>query len=211
MLGQLRLAQNRNPEAVRFSEDEVELWRAIGDARGLAHGLLQLTMGLRRQWAPARAMTQACEALELFSGLGETWGELGSMIAIAACAAALGQVEVAGRVLAAADELSRITGAVPIPTWQEELEFARSRAVGAAAHVGLTLGEVLEDARLIAARSTDGTESHTQASGRLTRREIADTLVLSVRTVERHITNIYSKTGVTNRREAEAFLKKARS
>ena len=36
-------------------------------------------------------------------------------------------------------------------------------------------------------------------------REIADELVLSIRTVERHITNIYAKTGLSGRRLAEIY------
>jgi DNA-binding NarL/FixJ family response regulator len=36
-------------------------------------------------------------------------------------------------------------------------------------------------------------------------REIADELVLSVRTVERHVANIYSKTGLRSRSRATAY------
>ena len=42
------------------------------------------------------------------------------------------------------------------------------------------------------------------AEGR-TNREIADVLVLSVHTVERHLANAYRKTGTRNRAEATAF------
>ena len=42
------------------------------------------------------------------------------------------------------------------------------------------------------------------AAGRTTR-EIADELVLSPTTVERHISNIYGKTGARNRAEATAY------
>ena len=38
--------------------------------------------------------------------------------------------------------------------------------------------------------------------------EIAEKLVLSVRTVERHVSNIYNKTGVTNRRDALEYCRK---
>lgn len=42
------------------------------------------------------------------------------------------------------------------------------------------------------------------AEGR-TNQEIADALYISVRTVERHVTNIYNKTGIGNRAEATAY------
>jgi DNA-binding NarL/FixJ family response regulator len=42
------------------------------------------------------------------------------------------------------------------------------------------------------------------ADGR-TNREIADRLFLSVRTVERHIANIYAKTGIHDRRAARRY------
>ncbi len=37
-------------------------------------------------------------------------------------------------------------------------------------------------------------------------REIADVLLLSVRTVERHITNIYAKIGARGRADATAYV-----
>ena len=38
--------------------------------------------------------------------------------------------------------------------------------------------------------------------------EIASELVLSVRTVERHISNIYAKTGIGGRREAAEYRRR---
>jgi DNA-binding NarL/FixJ family response regulator len=40
---------------------------------------------------------------------------------------------------------------------------------------------------------------------RFTNREIAAELVLSVRTVERHIANLYEKTGLSSRRDALSY------
>lgn len=39
----------------------------------------------------------------------------------------------------------------------------------------------------------------------MTNRQIADDLVLSVKTVDRHVSNIFSKTGVSNRAGATAY------
>jgi predicted ATPase/DNA-binding CsgD family transcriptional regulator len=233
-LGQLRLAQGRHAESARFCEDEVEIFRSLGDARGLAHALLQWSIAVRRMGDAARALGLARQTLEPFRGLGETWGELGAIVVIAACAVDLPEAETAARLLGAARALARITGAVPIPTWQQELDFAQRGARAlldeAAFVAAFELGErdstaeALEYARSFA--STRAAEVTASSSGdlpggltrrecevlqflaqRYSNREIADALVLSVRTVERHITNIYNKTGLTTRREAEAFAR----
>jgi DNA-binding NarL/FixJ family response regulator len=69
-------------------------------------------------------------------------------------------------------------------------QLADRRGVTAGTEFGLTARE-LDVLRLIA------------HGGR--NRAIADELFLSVRTVERHITNLYAKIGVTSRSEAVAF------
>jgi DNA-binding NarL/FixJ family response regulator len=38
-------------------------------------------------------------------------------------------------------------------------------------------------------------------------REVADELVLSIRTVERHVANIYAKLSVSSRRQATAYAR----
>ena len=40
-----------------------------------------------------------------------------------------------------------------------------------------------------------------------TNREVAEELVLSIRTVERHVANIYAKLGVSSRRLATAYAR----
>ena len=48
--------------------------------------------------------------------------------------------------------------------------------------------------------------SHSQRRElRLSAREIAEVLVVSARTVERHVANVYGKLGVNNRRAAQAY------
>jgi predicted ATPase/DNA-binding CsgD family transcriptional regulator len=227
-LGQCRLAQSRLGEAAAHSEDEAKRFQAIGDARGLAHALLQWAIAVRRMGDAARALGLARQGLDAFRALGETWGELGVVAEIAACAADLAEVEVGARLVGAADALARATGAAPIPTWYEDLEFAREKArdgLGEAAFAAAyAVGQRISTAEALTyAMSFEPTLSAQPGPpGGLTRRElqvlqlvaqrysnreIADALVLSVRTVERHITNIYNKTGVTTRRQAEAFAR----
>jgi DNA-binding NarL/FixJ family response regulator len=72
--------------------------------------------------------------------------------------------------------------------WSERAE--RARGAGRRLAGGLTRREA-EVLRLLA--------------GGMTNRQIADALVLSVHTVERHINNIYGKIGAHNRAEAAAY------
>jgi predicted ATPase len=182
-MGQLRLSQQRYPESAAFSEDEVEIFRAIGDARGLAYGLLQYAIATRRMGDDTRAQGPARQALDRFRQLGETWGQLGSIVEIAAGAADLSEGEAAPRLVGAADALARSTGAVPIPTWQEQLDFARRGARGmlgdtafaASCETGqrISTSQALDFAHTFGA--TRVAEVHTKSSGSLpaglTRRE----------------------------------------
>ena len=131
----------------------------------------------------------------------------------------LSEAETAARLVGAADALARTTGAVPIPTWQQALDFARSgarRLVRLAAFAtALDIGQRISAAEALdyagsfaAARAGDGdlntdgrltaglTRREFEVLGmlaeRFSNREIADALVLSVRTVDRHITNTLS-------------------
>jgi DNA-binding CsgD family transcriptional regulator len=91
-----------------------------------------------------------------------------------------------------------------------------ARAMGAARLEGLLveLNARLESAPAAAARNAPSYPDNLTArevevlrllaAGR-TNREVADALVLSIRTVERHIANVYAKIGVTRRVEATAY------
>jgi DNA-binding CsgD family transcriptional regulator/tetratricopeptide (TPR) repeat protein len=98
----------------------------------------------------------------------------------------LGDEDTAAFELEAARGVFAELGAAPAVAWVDSLTV---RAVGAGAH-GLTARE-LEVLRLVAAGKTN--------------REIASTLVISDRTVARHVQNIFAKLRVSSRTAASAF------
>jgi DNA-binding NarL/FixJ family response regulator len=111
------------------------------------------------------------DAVDLYARSGGRWEAAQARRQLARALRALGHDQAAEREARAADEALRALGAL-------------SAAEDAAAPAGLTAREV-EVLRLV-------------ARGR-SNQEIADELVLSVRTVERHIANIYEKIGASGR------------
>jgi DNA-binding CsgD family transcriptional regulator len=228
MVGQLRLAQQRYTDVVDFADEAVPIWLKLGDARGLAHELLSKAIALRHLGDSREANRVAREALRHFNELGELWGQFGALLSLAASHAALGQVELAARLTGAAEAFSQTIGAVPIPVWQTEWDFARDTvcvslgprqsesnfAIGHATSIGqaIALAIASEPAEPRAALPDGVTPREAEVlqllAQRYSNREIADALVLSIRTVERHISNIYLKTGISSRREAANYLKR---
>jgi DNA-binding NarL/FixJ family response regulator len=120
-------------------------------------------------WEAARPAFE--DAVDLYARSGGRWEAAQARRQLARALRALGHDQAAEREARAADEALRALGAQPAPA-------------DAAAPAGLTAREV-EVLRLV-------------ARGR-SNQEIADELVLSVRTVERHIANIYDKIGASGR------------
>jgi LuxR family transcriptional regulator, maltose regulon positive regulatory protein len=120
-------------------------------------------------WEAARPAFE--DAVDLYARSGGRWEAAQARRQLARALRALGHAQAAEREARAADEALRTLGAQPAPA-------------GAEAPAGLTAREV-EVLRLV-------------ARGR-SNQEIADELVLSVRTVERHIANIYDKIGASGR------------
>jgi predicted ATPase/DNA-binding CsgD family transcriptional regulator len=98
--------------------------------------------------------------------------------------AAFGAAWTAGQAMTASEATAEIHAALHLPA------EAPQPATTTAAAAGLSRREA-EVLRLVAAGRTN--------------REIADTLFLSVRTVERHVTNLYAKIGARGRADATAF------
>jgi DNA-binding NarL/FixJ family response regulator len=122
-----------------------------------------------RDWEPARLAFE--DAVDLYARAGGRWEAAHARRDLARALRVLGHDEAGEREARAADEVLRSLG-------------ASAATSDAAAPAGLTPRE-LEVLRLIAR----GRSNH----------EIATELVLSVRTVERHIANIYDKIGASGR------------
>jgi DNA-binding NarL/FixJ family response regulator len=121
-------------------------------------------------WEPARTAFE--DAVDLYARSGGRWEAAQARRELARALRALGHDAAAEREARAGDEALRALGASAAP------------AEATAAPAGLTARE-LEVLRLVARGRTNA--------------EIAAELVLSVRTVERHIANIYDKIGASGR------------
>jgi len=195
-----------------------------------ARGFAELRFGNRQ-----RATRMLRDALSLQRPIGDQWGPVWSVEALAWAAAAMGEFEYAARLFGAADQMRKLTGAVMsgLRTFAEQRAEAERlvRSVltpeqyAAAYRQGslLTWDEVFTlalhrrtpDPRQAASRSTS------TAGATLSRREteiakliaeglsnpaIASKLVISARTVEKHVSNILTKMGLDNRQQVAAWV-----
>jgi DNA-binding CsgD family transcriptional regulator len=94
---------------------------------------------------------------------------------------------------AARDVYHRIGAGQP---WVDRLDAEQSRLTGPLPGEASSLPDGLTEREVEVIRLISGGSSN---------REIADQLVLSVRTVERHITNIYAKIGARGKADATAY------
>ncbi len=137
---------------------------------------------------PQSALGALRRAFELWQALDAPYLAAGVRVAISRACSALGDEDGATLELDAARATFERLGALPDLAHVDVLA-SRSRCAGSAEH-GLTRRE-LEVLKLV-------------ATGR-TNRQIAAELVLSERTVDRHVSNIFAKLGVPSRAAATAF------
>jgi DNA-binding NarL/FixJ family response regulator len=185
---------------------QVEIMLAVGDAQAARHacgelqeiaerweGAMVAAMVAHARGAVALATGDARAALVALRSAGQGWRELEAPYEAArtrelvglACAA-LGDDDTATLELEAAREVFARLGATPDLV---RIDSLSNRAAPRDAH-GLTARE-LQVLRLVAAGETN--------------KAIAAELVLSQRTVDRHVSNIYTKLGVSSRAAATAF------
>lgn len=215
-LGYVALADGDLEGADALLEESLSEFRELGDRWWALRGICALGHVAARRGAHAAARLRFEQGLE-------TARELGDPMLEAACLEGLAGAHgpaVAARLLGAAESLRERAGAAwpafvhadsersadrarrALGDERFAAEWAGGRAMGAAEIVGLarprsaehpaglTLREV-EVLRLIAAGLTDA--------------QVADRLVLSVRTVHSHVRSIYRKLGVSSRAAATGY------
>jgi LuxR family maltose regulon positive regulatory protein len=166
-----RLANGEREAAEQAAAELRAIAAGAGTAAGAAVAAYAdgLLAAAAGDWQPARLAFE--DAVDLYARAGGRWEAAHARRDLARSLRALGHDEAAEREARAADEALRGLG-------------ASAPAHDAAAPAGLTARE-LEVLRLIARGRSNA--------------EIAAELVLSVRTVERHIANIYDKIGASGR------------
>jgi LuxR family maltose regulon positive regulatory protein len=173
ILVRARLAAGE-PEAARAAADELgEIASTVGTGASAAAASFAdgMVAAAAGEWEQARPAFE--DAVDLYARSGGRWEAAQARRQLARALRAQGHDQAAEREARAADEALRTLGAQRVPADD-----------GAAAPAGLTARE-LEVLRLVARGRSNN--------------EIADELVLSVRTVERHIANIYDKIGASGR------------
>jgi non-specific serine/threonine protein kinase len=231
LLGGLDLAAGRLEQAAEAFSESLAICQALGNIWASARRLVRLgEIDLARGRA-AQAHSHFHQALGLARQAGDRWGMCTALMALGAAHGAAGDAALAARLLGAAQALQSASGIQLLTLDQavqeralaaaraalSEAEFALAWAAGQAlaAH-GLehVVAAALAAAPPGAAALPAGLSQREVEILRLVaegknNREIALALVLSVRTVERHISNIYQKIGVTGksgRAAATAFL-----
>jgi predicted ATPase/DNA-binding CsgD family transcriptional regulator len=231
-LGIVALGECDPSRAAAHGEAARALAAEAGDHGAMIVAVLLLADAARDGGDVATAAARYGEYLELMaeSPHGATEELARGAGAVAVLAAERGQLERAARLLGAAERLRETVGlALALPeraAYERALEQARDELRDEVFANALTDGRALspddalaevEDTLALGKPSTEVSDAapaglspreaevlRLLAAGR-TNREIADTLFLSVRTVERHITNLYAKIGARGRADATAF------
>jgi non-specific serine/threonine protein kinase len=215
--------------SVELNSQAIERFRELRDNDGMAEALNHLAVLAEEAGRWTEAAQHGQEALQLFHALGEMWGVARCLETVASAVARLHGPESAARLLGAAEALRRGIDNPISPTIRVRRDATLASARAALGHSafeaawasGMSLSPsqaIAEAGRLVAAESTEQPASDPFALTRrerevatlvaqgLTNREIADTLVLSERTVEAHVTHVLTKLGVRSRAQAAVRL-----
>jgi DNA-binding CsgD family transcriptional regulator len=222
-LGWVALSQDDPRAAEALHTEALDLFREIGDRRNIGRGEYGLGCVALARRRPSDARPLLLEAIGVFEELGDRKILSSCLVFLARVAAEEGRSEAAARLLGAAEgtraaaggsawrplvgvEYERVLGVVREALGPEAAEAAwsigrgqshgravqayRDEAEDAAAVEGLTAREA-EVLRLVAAGLSDA--------------EVAERLVLSVRTVHAHLRSVYRKLGVSSRSAATRY------
>jgi non-specific serine/threonine protein kinase len=205
-------------------EQALPLWDASGSSWGRAIALMGLGEIARDTGMPDRAAPYFRDSLRIFRTLHDDWGIADCLDGLAEVAFARGQPQRAAQLMAVSEALLTNLGIVP----SESEQRRRARIHPGAAAASSAVAEVqvpvdqdrLDDTIAEALRDDAGHVAAVSESSRLTEREleilrliaagrsnkeIAGTLFLSIRTVERHITNLYAKIDAHGKADATAW------
>jgi DNA-binding CsgD family transcriptional regulator len=206
-------------------EESLAICRELGDRRAISKAVQFLGDAASGTGDQAAARTLYEESLSLSVELGDLWMSTLSLEGLARVALATGQPEAAARLLGAADAVREDTGAPRSAAYfarlyEPSLERARAElgedrfASARAAGRGLTLEEapaVLEQlAKIPAADRPEGltareVEVLRLVADGLTDAQVAERLVVSLRTVNAHLRSIYRKLDVRSRSAATRY------
>jgi predicted ATPase/DNA-binding CsgD family transcriptional regulator len=175
-------------------EQALALSRARGEIRGCARALLSLGALLARNGEHAAGRARLEDGLAYFRQLGEGVGIVvcSLLLGVALPAGMLSEIGEASIRMYARLHLAReVPDTTELAAWRIVQDDSAVTLRWANTPDALTPRE-LEILKLLAQRYSN--------------QEIADALHLSVRTVERHIANVYAKTGIHKRREAVNYV-----
>jgi DNA-binding CsgD family transcriptional regulator len=218
-LGEVSLMRGETALAHGLLGEALAVARSAADKLGHAAALSSLGRLARTKGEPEKASLLHCEALELRTEVGDRAGIVDSLEALAGLALDKADAERGVRLFAAAQVL-RDAGLLR-PAWLEDeyrAELARapggldSKAFEAAWAAGssMTLEEAVAHARQAEAPAEKRdrrwealTEKEREVANLvakgMTNREVAERLFVSPRTVQSHLSHIYTKLGITNR------------
>jgi DNA-binding CsgD family transcriptional regulator/tetratricopeptide (TPR) repeat protein len=199
---ELALVQADQPTAARWAEEALALAEAKGVQKNVARGQVLMGRALVALGRPAEAVERLASAVEIADAIGHGSLRWQTRLWLARARSAAGHADLAGRDRAealalttaladAVEDPARRSTFLDSPLVQALHETEPTARTTRAAHpAGLTAREV-EILRLVA-------RGHTNAA-------IAEALTISPRTVDVHLTSVFSKTGSANRAAATAF------
>jgi ATP/maltotriose-dependent transcriptional regulator MalT len=232
MLGRAALFRGDYEQAAVFLEESLTLNRQIGNKVGIARSLLYQGRVALGQGRTTHAALLLKESLQLFHTTGEREGIATALEAFAGVALARREPQRATRLCGAAAAVRATIGAQPLPAdrpYYENVIGALHKRLGAASFdaawiaggvfsldraIAEALDVILTEEPIAAATSEPSfapgltareVEVLRLVAQGLTNAQVAEQLVLSPRTINTHLNNIYGKLGVPSRTAATRF------
>jgi DNA-binding CsgD family transcriptional regulator len=231
-LGIVALFERRFADADDLLSQALSLHRQVHSVHDVAYDITMLGFVAVQRGELAAARRYLAEARDLMVGLDDHWGILVLLECTSALAAAEGDAVRALRLVGVASALRDRTG-VPLPPAHREsfepwfvvarrvLPATEAEAATSSGHA-LVTGQAIsaEQLRALLADAAAPGVEHKQRSGALSPREreiaayvargwtnqqIADTLIVSRRTVESHVSHIVGKLGVRTRAQVAVW------